>query len=96
MVSFTYFVSTQIGKRNISKDEESNHRHHRKYFEGVVENLKRIITLYPSNWNMRLYIDGRRSSGMTESICKNVCALEKGMKPNKKSLCATKRSNSNP
>ena len=39
---------------------------------------------------MRLYIDGRRSSGMTESICKNVCALEKGMKPNKK-LCVPQR-----
>ena len=69
--TFTYFKD----KRVYNSDNHAA----RKYFEGITENLKRIVSLYPSDWNMRLYIDERGINDMT-SICYDVCKMKKGRK----------------
>ena len=69
VVSFTYFKEDRAS--------HSNYHEARKYFEGITENLKRIVSLYPSDWNMRLYIDERGINDMT-SICHNICKMKKG------------------
>ena len=78
VVSFTYFVPSQSKQGKISKEDNSSDLHRRKYFEGIIENLKSIVSLYPSNWTMRLYIDGRPDSAIL-STCKNICNIGQGM-----------------
>ena len=75
MVSFTYFFSPE----NEHPNSINLKREGRKYFEGIIENLRRILALYPRQWNMRLYIDGSNDRDIM-SICKIVCAMEKGKK----------------
>ena len=78
VVSFTYFESTRNHNDEISRNSSANAQYHiRRYFEGIAENLKRVFTSYPKDWNMRLYINGKRKNDAL-SICKHVCAINSG------------------